>query len=108
MNRRWKAIRDRLIAKLPPWSQLIRGSLVHYYLTCGNPGCRCHRAKRNRHCPYWYVTVSYAAGRQKRYLIPPQKLPMARQGIAAYHRMWKGLDRISELNLALLKSSDKP
>lgn len=110
MNRqtRWEAARDRLITKLPLWSVVIRGTLVKYRLTCGNPNCRCHQDKRFRHGPYWYVTVSYAAGKQKRYLISARRLARARQGIAAYKRMWKGLNRISELNLALLKAEEEP
>ena len=79
---------------------------MQYYLTCGNPSCRCHRAKRYRHGPYWYVTVSYARGRQKRYLIPAHKVAQARQGIATYKRVWRGLSRISELNLDLLKTEE--
>lgn len=100
-------LRKQQIAKLPPWTRLIRGSLVRYYLTCGNPNCRCRKGQRYRHGPYWYVTVSYAAGKQKRYLISARQARRAREGIAAYKCIWKGLCRISELNLALLKADGR-
>jgi hypothetical protein len=49
------------------------------------------------------VAVSYPRGRQRRYLIPAEHVARARQGIAAYKRMWAVLCRISEINLELLK-----
>ena len=97
------ASRDREAAKGPPLADVIRGTLLRYYLTCGNPGCRCRRAPRHRHGPYWYVAVSYAKGRQRRYLLPPSQVPRAKRAIAAYQKLWETLCRVSELNLALLK-----
>ena len=96
--------RNRELAKLPPLSAIVRGTLIRYHLTCGNRKCRCHREKRYRHGPYWYVTVSYGKGKRKRYLLPAQQVAKARQAIAAYDRLWRGLCRISEINLALLKA----
>ena len=97
------ASRDREAAKGPPLADVIRGTLLRYYLTCGNPGCRCRRALRHRHGPYWYVAVSYAKGRQRRYLLPLSQVPRAKKAIAAYEKLWQTLCRVSELNLALLK-----
>jgi hypothetical protein len=101
-----KADLDREVAKSPPLADVIRGTLQRCYLTCGNSGCRCHRATRNRHGPYWYVAVSYAKGRQRRYLLPVSQVPRAKRGIAAYRRLWERLCRVSELNLALLKRKE--
>lgn len=94
---------DREAAKSPPLADVIRGTLLRYYLTCGNPGCRCRRATRHRHGPYWYVAVSYAKGHQRRYLLPASQVPRAKRAIAAYQKLWETLCRVSELNLALLK-----
>lgn len=101
---RLASTRSQKIERLPPWEKIIRGSLVRRYLTCGNKGCRCHRSKKKRHGPYWYVGVSYKRGQQKMYLIPAEQAAQAKRGVAAYHRLWKGLCRISEINLALLKA----
>ena len=87
----------------PPLQEVIRGTLLRYRLTCGNPRCRCRRHPRYRHGPYWYVAVSYPKGRQKRYLLPATEVARAKRGIAAYKKLWEGLCRISEINLALLK-----
>jgi len=48
--------RDRLIASLPPFADLIRGSLVRYY----HEGCRCH--PNGRYGPYWYLSVNQGGG----------------------------------------------
>lgn len=95
--------RAREAAKAPPLAGVIRGTLLRYFLTCGNPDCRCRRSKRNRHGPYWYVAVSYGKGRQRRYLLPAGSVERAKEGIAAYERLWASLCRISELNLELLR-----
>lgn len=99
--------RENVIRKLPDMQQLIRGTLVRYSLTCGNSNCRCHRNKRFRHGPYWYVTVSYAGGKQKRYLLAADRLEEVRRGIAVYKKLWQSICRISELNLAALQAQKK-
>ncbi len=95
--------RARAVARAPAIAEVIRGTLLRYHLTCGNPHCRCRRSKRNRHGPYWYVAASYGKGRQRRYLLPAGQVERARRGIAAYGKLWDSLCRISELNLALLR-----
>ena len=100
---RLEEARRRRAAEAPPLGKVIRGTLLRYLLTCGKARCRCRRSARHRHGPYWYVAVSYARGRQRRYLIPAVHVARARRGIAAYKRLWAALCRISEINLALLK-----
>ena len=100
---RLRAARRREAVQAPPLLDVIRGTLLRCLLTCGKATCRCHRSVRHRHGPYWYVAVSYAGGRQRRYLLPAAHVARARRGIAAYKRLWAALCRISEFNLALLK-----
>jgi len=88
---------------VPSLQKVIRGTLLRYRLTCGNAGCRCRRGPRQRHGPYWYVAVSYAKGRQKRYLLPATKVAEVKRGIAAYKKLWDSLCQISEINLALIR-----
>jgi hypothetical protein len=92
------------MAGLPPWENIIRGTLMRYFLPCGKAGCRCHKARRYRHGPYWYVAVSYGKGRrQKMIMIPPGKRREVERGIRGYKSLWEKLCRISELNLELVK-----
>lgn len=96
--------RDAAIAKLPAWTNVVRGSLARYYLTCGKKSCRCHLSKGNRHGPYWYVSVPIGKGRNKSYLLAPSQVSDAKASTAAYKKLWEGLCRISNLNLALLRA----
>jgi hypothetical protein len=99
--------RDAVIQRLPSWEQIIRGTLMSYWRTCGNRGCRCYRGKRYRHGPYLYLAVSWAGKRQKLYAIDPSKAEEIRRGVAAYRKIWKGLYRIAELNLEIIKSTKR-
>lgn len=96
--------RDRLIAQMPPWSSILRGSLMHYANECLSRGCKCHRGKAFRHGPYWYLVVHKGKGKQKLYLVPARMLRQVRQGRKAYDRLWSNLVSLSELNLLILKS----
>lgn len=77
---------------------------MEYWRTCGNRGCRCYRAIKHRHGPYWYLAVRWAGGRQKLVAIKPALVPRIRQGVAAYKKLWAGTYRIAELNLEILLS----
>lgn len=103
-RRRLRRARARLVAGLPSWNTLIRGTLMRYRLTCGRVNCRCRKAKRYRHGPYWYVAVAYGKGRrQKMILVSPDQRRKVAEGIRAYKALWKKLCRISELNLDLVR-----
>lgn len=103
-HRRLTQRRSRLVAGLPSWNTLIRGTLMRYLLTCGRKNCRCHRSKKGRHGPYWYVAVAYAKGRrQKMILVSPDQRRKVAEGIRAYKALWKKLCRISEINLDLVR-----
>lgn len=100
--RRLLLARHREIAKISPWTRIIRGTLQCHYGPCGKRACRCRKSKRHHHGPYWYVAIS-TAGKKERVLIPAHQALGAKEAIAAYNKLWKGLCRISEINLALLK-----
>lgn len=97
-------VREAVIRTLPPWEQIIRGSLIQYRRTCGNRGCRCYRGPRHRHGPYWYLAVRWARGRQKLYPIPKALIPDVRRGLAAYRKLWGEAYRIAEINLDILRA----
>ena len=101
--RRLLVARDREIAKIPPWARILRGTLQCHYAPCGKHACRCRNSKHHHHGPYWYVAVS-TVGKKKRVLIPADQALGAKRAIAAYVKLWKGLCRISEINLSLLKT----
>lgn len=93
--------RQGLAQQLPPVTEILRGSLVERYVTCGNPACKC--AKGERHGPIWYLTVTLGPGRTTGGIIPVEKLPEVRNWIENYHKLKDHLEKISEINRELLR-----
>lgn len=93
--------RQGLAQQLPPVTEILRGSLVERYVTCGNPACKC--AKGERHGPIWYLTVTLGRGRTTGGIIPEEKIPEVRNWIENYHQLKDQLEKISEINRELLR-----
>lgn len=93
--------RQGLVKLLPPAAEILRGSLVERYVTCGNPACKC--AKGERHGPIWYLTVTLGRGRTTGGIIPNEKLAEVRSWIDNYHKLKDHLEKISEINRELLR-----
>lgn len=98
------ALRQRKqgLAKLvPPLTEILRGSLIERYVTCGNPACKCARGER--HGPVWYLTVTLGPGRTTGGIIDKENLDQVRGWIANYHQLKDHLEKISEINRELLR-----
>ena len=97
------ALRQRRqgLAKLPPVAEILRGSLMERYVTCGNPACKC--AKGERHGPIWYLTVTLGRGRTTSGIVPEEKLAEVRGWIENYHKLKEHIEKISEINRELLR-----
>jgi hypothetical protein len=93
--------RQGLAQQLPPLTEILRGSLVERYVTCGNPACKC--AKGQRHGPISYLTVTLGPGRTTGGIIPEEKVPEVRTWIENYHRLKDRIEKISEINRELLR-----
>ena len=98
--------RRRGLAKLlPPVTEILRGSLVERYVTCGNPACKCARGER--HGPMWYLTVTLGPGRTTGGIIAEAQLSEVRAWIENYHKLKDQLEKISEINRELLRRERK-
>jgi hypothetical protein len=98
------ALRQRrlgLAKQLPPVTEVLRGSLVERYVTCGNPACKC--AKGERHGPMWYLTVTLGPGRTTGGIVAPEKVGQVRDWVNNYHKVKENLEKISEINRELLR-----
>jgi hypothetical protein len=95
--------RQGLARLLPPVDQVLRGSLLERYVSCGNPDCRCARGQR--HGPVWYLTVTLGAGRTAGWVVPAGQLDQVRRWIENYRRVRDDLEKISEINRELLRRS---
>ena len=93
--------REGLTKVLPPLSEVLRGSLMERYLTCGNPACKCARGER--HGPVWYLSVTLDQSHRSGSTVSPDQLEPVRRWIDNYHRLKETLEQICELNQRLLQ-----
>ena len=81
--------------------EILRGSLTERYLTCGKPGCKC--ARRERHGPVWYLSVSLDQTHRTGRTVPSHQVEQVRGWIENYHRVKERLEKISAINRELLR-----
>ena len=93
--------RQGLAKQLPPVTDILRGSLVQRYVTCGNPACKC--AKGERHGPLWYLTVTLGPGKTTGGIVASEKVEQVRGWVNNYHKVKEHLEKISEINRELLR-----
>lgn len=98
------ALRDRrrtVVRQLPDLQQILRGSLLERYLTCGKPGCKCARGER--HGPVWYLSVTLRAGKTVGMQVPAAKVPAIRRLLDNHRKVKASLEAVSEINWELLR-----
>jgi hypothetical protein len=93
--------RARLLHKLPPLEQLLRGSIIERYLRCGKPGCKCARGEG--HGPKYYLSVSFPGLRPQMDYVPQGDYEQVSQYLANYQDLRTILEEICEINRELLR-----
>lgn len=93
--------REWVASDLPPFSEIVRGSLVTRYRRCGKPTCHC--ATTEGHGPAHYLVVTLQRGKTEQILLSEAMLPVARQFLDNYHRWWAALEKVSAVNRRLLR-----
>jgi len=92
--------RAALLIELSKLSQLLHGSWVERYSTCSRPDCECHRGKR--HGPRHYLVIN-DKGRQRQKYISNSQVQSAQTGLVQYRRLQEIVEKITHINLSLLK-----
>jgi len=92
--------RRRILAKLPPLEEVLRGSVLVRSLRCGKP--RCHCAEGEGH-PATYLSVTLAGGRTEQISLPAALVPVAERGVAHYHAWWAAIEQLSAINRDLIR-----
>lgn len=90
-----RARQRRILAKLPPLEEVIRGSVVVRWLRCGKPGCHCAEDEGHRAT---YLSVTHAGGRTEQISLPAEVIPLAERGVAAYHAWRAAVETLSAIN----------
>ena len=93
--------RAAMAREVPDLQEILRGSLVERFVTCGKPTCKCARGER--HGPLYYLTVSRPGGRTQGMYIGPAQRAQVQTWVANYRRLKAQLEAISEVNRALLR-----
>jgi hypothetical protein len=92
--------RASLLAELATLSRMLHGSWVERFSICSRKDCKCRTGQR--HGPRRYLVVR-ENGRQRQKYIPNAQVDAAREGLAEYQKVCQTIDRITQINLALMK-----
>ena len=92
--------RAGLAEELGTLSHLLQGSWVERFSVCSRPGCKCHRGQK--HGPRRYLVV-LENGKQRQKYIPNAQVDAAKKGRNEYRRLCGIVDRITQINLLLMK-----
>lgn len=95
--------RSELLTELGTLSQLLHGSWVERYSICSRPDCICHKGKR--HGPRHYLVIN-EKGRQRQKYVSNTQVGVAQVGLAQHRRLQEIVDRITHINLVLMKEPD--
>src|SRR3974390_21745 len=93
--------RRRLAHGLPPIEQLLRGSLIETYKSCGRP--RCHCADGPGHGPKRYLSVSRPGSPPQRGYVPNAAHPQVARFVDNFRKLREVLDEICAINTELLR-----
>jgi len=94
------ARRRRLLTKLPPLEEILRGSILERTVRCGGAGCHCACGAGH---PMTILTVSFAGGRTSQLSLPAALVPVAKRWVANYHAWWTIMEEVSALNRDILR-----
>jgi hypothetical protein len=95
-----RAERGKLLEELSRLSLLIHGSYFERYSTCSRRGCACHEGRR--HGPRAYVALR-SAGRPAQHYVRRSQVSAVQSGVEQYQRLLQVADRITQVNLALMR-----
>ena len=102
------ALRQRkaaLLRQLAVPTDLLRGSYVERFTTCGKPNCCC--AQGQRHGPFYYLVSNLATGHVLKFLLKETSQQRAVQlAIQHYQRHWEGIEELSQINAELLRRGE--
>lgn len=93
--------RRAVLRQLPDLQEILRGSLMERYVTCGKPGCKCARGER--HGPVWYLSVTLKVGKTVGRQVPVEQLAGVRGWLENYRQLKESLETICEINWELLR-----
>jgi hypothetical protein len=102
------ALRQRkagLLRQLAVSPELLRASFVERFTTCGKPNCVC--ASGQKHGPFYYLVANLGPQHLLKWLLKtPAHQQAAQAGVVAYQAHWERLEKLSQVNLELLRRGE--
>jgi len=83
-ERKRKELEDRkqtVVASLPPFTEMVRGSLFERLIKCGKASCRCAQGKGH---PTTYLSVSFKGGKTVQITVPKKLVSRVRKWVENY------------------------
>jgi len=93
--------RKRLLAELHQLPDLMRGKVYERERKCGRAACTC--ASGGPRHPGLQLTVNLGGRTRTRYVRQGERAAVEAK-VAAYRRLWKLVDELTQVNLALLNA----
>ena len=93
LERRYERLRQTLARA----GYLAQGTVSVSSLTCGNPRCRCHRARPYRHGPYVYWSTK-VKGRTVSRLLTPEEARLYKEWIGNRRRLDQTITQMLEVS----------
>ena len=92
--------RALILSELATLPHMLHGSWVERFSVCSRKDCRCRRGER--HGPRHYLVVR-ENGKQRQKYIPNSQVDAALAGLKEHKRVLEIVDRITQINLQLMK-----
>jgi len=92
--------RANLLIELSKLTQMLHGTWVERYSVCSRANCKCHQGER--HGPRRYLVINKKGCQRQKY-IPNAQVDAVKDGIAQHKRLQEIADRITSINLTLIK-----
>jgi len=99
-DRQLRERRRALKRRLPPFEEIVRGTVRTRELRCGKPSCHC--ASGSGHLAA-YLTVSFGGGRTEQISLPAPLVAQAQAWVSNYQAWWNAIEAISAINRELLR-----
>lgn len=87
-------------------TELIRGTMLKRYLECMRANCKCHKSAEGRHGPYYFLAIR-RKDKTKHVYVPQKKVKIVKEWVANYNKAWEVIEAITDINIKLIRLSDK-
>lgn len=103
---KWLYGQREKIARKMNLVEMIRGTMLKRYLECMRVNCRCHKSRKYRHGPYYFLSIRR---KDKSYhvYVPKGMEGKIKKWVVNYNKVWEGIEKITDINKKLIRLKNK-